>query len=348
MVYNTYIKNQKGQNMAIHFLLSSKAKDLSIIEVARMSEDEAIEVFKSLRWSDTNGEPVCPKCGCTEHWYLPSTKRYKCKGCKKQYSVTSGTIFADHKLPLRDYLVVILLFANDVKGASMLKLSRDLKVNYKTAFLLTHKIRASLLDTRDESQMDGICEMDALHTNMYVKPANKEEKRIDQRKMYKPNKRAVIVTRQRDISGLGAKRTITDISIGETATAMAFTAFKNIKEGSIVHTDEATAFEPLHVRYDRKIVNHSKEYCSIDGNNNNQCESFNARFRRMQIGIHHHVSSLYLSNYANEIAFREDSRRMTNGEIMKDILTRCLMTPEHGEWRGYHQGNKRVAERLIA
>lgn len=196
--------------------------------------------------------------------------------------------------------------------------------------------------------MDGICEMDALHTNMYVKPANKEEKRIDQRKMYKPNKRAVIVTRQRDISGLGAKRTITDISIGETATAMAFTAFKNIKEGSIVHTDEATAFEPLHVRYDRKIVNHSKEYCSIDGNNNNQCESFNARFRRMQIGIHHHVSSLYLSNYANEIAFREDSRRMTNGEIMKDILTRCLMTPEHGEWRGYHQGNKRVAERLIA
>lgn len=165
----------------------------------------------------------------------------------------------------------------------MLKLSRDLKVNYKTAFLLTHKIRASLLDTRDESQMDGICEMDALHTNMYVKPANKEEKRIDQRKMYKPNKRAVIVTRQRDISGLGAKRTITDISIGETATAMAFTAFKNIKEGSIIHTDEATAFEPLHVRYDRKIVNHSKEYCSIDGNNNNQCESFNARFRRMQI-----------------------------------------------------------------
>ena len=66
-------------------------------------------------------------------------------------------------------------------------------------------------------------------------------------------------------------------------------------------------------------------------------------------GINHiKKSTLYLSNYAAEVAYREDTRRMTNGSIFKDLLSRCLMTPPHNEWRGYHQGNKRVAERLIA
>jgi len=101
--------------MAQHFLLSAEARTLSIKKITRMSEDEAVEVFKSLRWASTDGEPVCPCCGSLNYWNMRATKRHKCKDCKKTYSVTSGTIFASHKLDLRDYLLVIALFTNAVK-----------------------------------------------------------------------------------------------------------------------------------------------------------------------------------------------------------------------------------------
>ena len=129
---------------------------------------------------------------------------------------------------------------------------------------------------------------------------------------------------------------------------MEYIALKNIKTGSEIYTDEADAFNPLHKNFDRKVVNHSWEYSSQEGYNNNQAESFNARFRRMVMGQHHHISTLYLSNYAAEVAYREDTRRFTNGDIFKDLLDRYLQTPQHNEWRGYHQGNHRVAERLVA
>ena len=341
-------RNPKGQ----HFLLSSASKDLSVIELSMKSDDECRDMFAKIRWSDTDGTPTCPYCGTVDnYWFLPSTKRYKCKSCKKSYSITTNTIFADRKMSFKQYLVAIFLFANKVKGSSMVELARTMKVNYKTIFLLSHKIRASIIDTQDEDQFDGVCEIDAVHTNMYIRPENNINDRIDRRKADKPNKRAIVVTRLRadkDSDMVGAIKTKTDITIGEKANDMEFIALKNIKIGSEIHTDEADAFNPLHKNFDRKVVNHSWEYSSQEGYNQNQAESFNSRFRRMVMGQHHHISTLYLSNYAAEVAYREDTRRFTNGYIFRDLLSRCLMTPSHNEWRGYHQGNHRVAERLVA
>ena len=88
-------------------------------------------------------------------------KRYACgnRECKKQFSVTSGTVFAYHKLPLQDYLGAIAIYANGAKGHSMLQLSRDLDVQYKTAFVLAHKIRESIhnamKEEESEEKLDG-------------------------------------------------------------------------------------------------------------------------------------------------------------------------------------------------
>ncbi len=65
--------------MAQHFLLSTEAKTLSTKQVSRMSEIEAIETFKNIRWNNTNGEPVCPCCGSVSYYDMKATKRYKCK-----------------------------------------------------------------------------------------------------------------------------------------------------------------------------------------------------------------------------------------------------------------------------
>src|SRR6185437_2529891 len=108
--------------MSQHFLLSAAARTLSLKAVARMSEEEAHATFKAIRWSDNGGEPYCGRCGCTAVYTYAARRIWKCKACKHQFSVTSGTIFASRKLPIRDYLAAIALFVNAAKGISALQL----------------------------------------------------------------------------------------------------------------------------------------------------------------------------------------------------------------------------------
>jgi transposase-like protein len=117
--------------MSQHFLLSAKARTLSLASVARMADEEARAMFRAIRWTATDGEPVCPRCGCVACYEYASRPIFKCKGCGHQFSVTSGTIFSSRKLPMRDYLMAIAIFVNGAKGHSALQLSRDLGCQYK-------------------------------------------------------------------------------------------------------------------------------------------------------------------------------------------------------------------------
>ena len=116
--------------MAQHFLLSHAAKSLSLAAVFTMKDEQAETTFRRIRWSDTNGEPVCPHCGGVDAYdcrRLKGAPRFRCRACGKDFSITSGTLFACHKLPLRCYLAAIAIFCNEVKGKSALALSRDLE-----------------------------------------------------------------------------------------------------------------------------------------------------------------------------------------------------------------------------
>ncbi len=133
--------------MAQHFLLSAAARSLSAAKIMRMSERGVENVFLRLRWPETDGRPVCPHCGCTICYTCPRSaghSRWRCKACRGDFSVTSGTLFAWHKLPPRTYLLAIAVFCNEVKGKSMLAFARDLDVQYKTAFVLAHKLREAM------------------------------------------------------------------------------------------------------------------------------------------------------------------------------------------------------------
>lgn len=134
--------------MASHFPLTRKARSLSSIKIARLSDDETLSMLYALRWGCDNKQ-VCPKCGVKHQAYFISTrKQWRCKYCKHTFSITSGTIFANHKLSLQTYLFAIALFVNAVKGIPALQLSRDLGVQYKTAYVLAQKLRKSLLEQR--------------------------------------------------------------------------------------------------------------------------------------------------------------------------------------------------------
>lgn len=327
--------------MAQHFLLTAKARQLSLAKLFKMSDNEALELFASIRWKSNNGLPICPACQHKDKIYtIKSRNQYRCSDCNHTFSATSNTIFSNRKMPLQHYLVAIALFTNAVKSLSALQLSRDLNCQYKTAWVIIHKIRESLVDNNSNIQLDGICEMDGVYVNHYIRPANNINDRIDRRKVINPNKRVIISLRQRHTARKqGAAKTLTFVLKSENSSAIKKIAAQYIKHGTEIHTDEANAYDDLHALYNMKRVNHQIEYSSVEKANNNQCESFNARFRRMQIGQCHKISNKYLAVYANEIAYREDTRRWDNKTIFDDILIRCASSPVSPHFAGYWQSN---------
>ena len=114
--------------MALHFLLSAAARTLSLKAIFSDGEAAAYRRFCRLGWPETDGEAICPVCGCVDVYNLATRRRFKCAACHRQFSVTSGTIFASRKLWFVDLLGAICLFVNAAKGLSAVQLSRDLDV----------------------------------------------------------------------------------------------------------------------------------------------------------------------------------------------------------------------------
>lgn len=337
--------------MSQHFLLSAKARTLSVRKIMELTEEQAFLTFKEIRWG--NGNVTCPHCQSPDkHYYIRNRHQWRCKGCNHTFSVTSGTVFAFHKLPLKVYLAAIAIYCNAVKGISGLQLARDLGVQYKTAFVMAHKIRESLIEQRDESKLSGEIHIDGAYVNGYIRPENRKEDRVDRRlAIYqRPNKRCILVIRQRssDPKIEGADKTLTYIVKSENQGDVNSLASRTVATGSTIHADESTAYDTLAAMFKTQRVNHQKEYRSAAGVTNNLAESYFSRFRRMQYGQVHKFGILYLANYANEAAYREDTRRWSNGEIFVDVLSKCVVTKTHHDWCGYWQGNKKPMERLAA
>jgi transposase-like protein len=144
--------------MPQHFLLSKEARTLTLASVARLSDKEAEAIFRRIRWASNNGDPFCPKCGCTIVYdcrRANGTARWRCKACLHSFSVTSGTLFHSRKMPLRSYLMAIAIFVNEVKGKSMLAMARDLGVAYQTSFVLAHKMREAMSSEVRQTRIGG-------------------------------------------------------------------------------------------------------------------------------------------------------------------------------------------------
>ncbi len=339
-----------------HFLLTAAARTLSVREVFELNDEEAFDLLRELRWGKGE-EVVCPDCGVVErHWFVSSRRQWRCKDCGHTFSVTSGTIFAHHKLPLRVYLAAVAIYTNAVKGLSALQMCRDLGVQYKTAFVLMHKLRESLIEQREEEPLSGEVDVDGAYVGGHVRPKNKKEDRVDRRlaENQSPDKRCILVMREKHPEGsgeagsVGARRTLSFVIGRENQADVGALASRFIAPGTVVSADESDAYDLLHAQFPMRRVNHQQEYRADDGTTNNQAESYFSRFRRMEIGQTHKFGTRYLANYANEAAYREDTRRQSNGEIFRDVLSKCLGTRTHRDWCGYWQGNKRLEERLAA
>ncbi len=190
--------------------------------------------------------------------------------------MTSGTLFAYHKLPLQRYLAAIVIYSNAVKGLSALQLGRDLGVLYKTAFVLMHKLSRASWTSAMRRRWRARSRSTGALSGGSVDPANQAEERVDQRlgEHNNPDKRCVLVVRETfpadDLAErIGGKRTLAFIIGQENQAAVGTLAARFIAPGTLI---------------------------AADGTTNNQAESYLSRIRGMQLGQHHHFSLAPLAN----------------------------------------------------
>ena len=316
--------------MAQHFLLSAKARTISLKAVYQMGEAKAYGLFCSLRWAETDGEAVCPRCGCTDAYDIPTRRKFQCRACGHQYSVTSGTIFAGRKLAFTDLLAAIVLFVNGAKGVSALQISRDLDCQYKTAYVLCHKLREAMTLEDKGQTLEGEVEVDGAYFGGHMRPANNRENRRDRRlAINQTGKRQVVVVgRERD----GDTMTV----VAQSEALGGEVVASNIHHMATVHADEASHWDALHAKFDTRRINHSLSYS--DGYAcTNQAESFFSRLRRMEVGTHHHIAGPYLASYAAEASWREDNRRVSNGDQAALVARATMASRVSRQWKGYWQ-----------
>lgn len=316
--------------MTQHFLLSAKARTLSLRSIFAGGEDEAYATFRKLRWPETDGAPICPHCGCLDAYEIKSRRRFECAACGKQFSVTSGTMFHSRKMAFTDLLAALCILANAKKGVSGLQLSRDLDCQSKTGFVLAHKIREAMASETAGATLSGEIEIDGAYVGGTIRPANLKENRIDRRRapVQPGTRRVVIALRQRK------GRTLT--FIGKHEPEGVEIARRVVEKGSTIVADEATHWDKLPIDFATQRINHSVAY-SLDGISTNQVESFFSRLRRMIDGQHHFVSARYLSAYAAHAAWLEDHRRLDNGATCYRALGLALGHPSSRSWKGYWQ-----------
>jgi transposase-like protein len=306
----------------------------------RMTDQEAEQAFMAVRWHDTDGRPVCVHCGCEIVWDCRKANgapRWRCKACRKSFSITSGTLFAHHKMALRNYLAAVAIFVNEVKGKSMLALSRDLGVQYKTAFVLSHKIREAMASELKGMQIGGegkTVETDGGYFGGYIKPANHKENRRDRRLAKNQNgkRRVVVVVRERGGRTLPA--------VFKTEAAATSWIRSRVRKDSTLMADEAPSWNDLHARYEVSRIDHSQLYSTGTGTYTNGAESFFSRMRRAEIGHHHHIAGQYLIRYAQEMAWREDHRRLDNGRQVQQITGLAMACRPSVDFCGYWQRAK--------
>ncbi len=230
-------------------------------------------------------------------------------------------------------LAAVVLSVQSVKGKAALQLSRELSVQYKTAWVLSHKLREAVAAQRAAMTLDGTVEMDGLYIGGHVRPANREEDRVD-RRVHNPRRQCVMVLRQRK------GRTLATVVPGEQRDPAWDLVRRHVRHPAELVADEAPGYDELVGLFPMVRNNHREAYVVAPGASTNQAESYFSRLRRAEDGIHHRMSGTYLDWYVADLAWREDMRRTKMSGLMGLYAASALMHPVSRNVAGYWQGNK--------
>jgi transposase-like protein len=285
-------------------------------------EDKAREFLEAIRWPDG---PVCPHCGVIGEAYKLQGKStrpglWKCKGCRKPFTVTVGTIFADSHIPLSKWLLAYHLLCASKKGMSAHQLHRMLKVTYRSAWFMAHRIRYTMTQEPLSSKLTGVIEVDEtyvggkLRVGAYRKrPYMKDRGEKRAYPSVTSNKAAVVSVLQRGgrVQSTHVER-VTAENLRDVVNTM-------VDEDAHVMTDSSTVLKKAFLgRRTHSQVNHTeKEYVRYEDGlciTTNSIEGYFATLKRGINGVYHHVGKQHLHRYLSEFDFRYNSRKEKDGD----------------------------------
>ena len=281
--------------------------DFSTLAKHFSSEEAARELLEGIRWPDG---PICPHCGSEEAYKLtpkPDSKRpvrdgvYKCKKCRKQFTVTIGTIFEGSRIPLHKWLMAMYLMCSSKKGISAHQLHRTLGITYKSTWFMCHRIRYAMTQSPLTEKLSGIVEVDETYIGGKMKGGK--------RGRGSENKTPVVALVERD-GKIRAKKM-------PRLTGKALKGFirENVAPDAQVVTDELPSYKGLSRQFaSHETVKHSKGEYVRGIASTNSVESWFALLKRGIVGTFHHVSEKHLDWYVDEFAFRFNSREVEDPE----------------------------------
>jgi len=296
----------------------------TLLEAIRYFSDEqlCIDTIAAMRWP--NGVR-CPDCNTPKPYYIKTQKRWKCRDCRRQFSVKVESIFEDSPVPLRKWLPALWLLVNCKNGVSSHELARSLGVTQKTAWFMLQRLRLVLkakgFGTKlggkggagvevDESFVGGrIKNMHRARANR-VRTARASGNGTDYYTR-QANKTAVLGIFDRE-----SRQIRTKVVPNVKRETLQNEILSNVKFGSNVYTDQAVAYDTLHRRYVHETVNHAETYVSGQVHTNS-LENFWSIMKRNLAGTYVCVEPFHLDRYLDEQVFRFNNRA-TKDNLLND------------------------------
>ena len=281
-------------------------KGISVMEVAEMfaTEAKAIKWFENWYWPD--GNMACMLCGSVNCYRVKSGKPmpYRCRDCRKYFSLKKGTAMEKSPLPLRVWGWAIYLELTSLKGVSAMKLHRDLDISYPTAWFLLHRIREAFADIAPV--FDGTVEVDEAYFGRLRKNMSKA-KRAEQTGRGPVGKTAVVAAKDRETKQVVAR--VIDRTDAETLQEF---VDDHASPDATLYTDDATAYKGS--GREHETVKHSvAEYVRYMADatiHTNGVESFWSMLKRAHKGVYHRLSPKHLQRYVSEFAGRQNIREL--------------------------------------
>jgi transposase-like protein len=296
--------------------------DLHVLSPHLRNPQAAIAYLERLRWP--NG-PVCPHCGEGErkHYHLKTQsketrKLWKCAACRKQFTVTVGTIFEDSHITLDKWLLAFHLLCSSKKGMSALQIQRMLRLgSYKSAWHMLHRIRWAMAQPAFTTKLSGTVEVDETYVGGTARRSNRRQyKPLDP---IAPDKRLKKTGRGSDKAPVvalvergGEVRSMRVANV--TAKTLGGVIRDHVARDAHLRTDSFPSYRKVGTEYaSHEVVNHMDEYVRGDAYTNT-AENFFSILKRGINGIYHHVSEEHLHRYLSEFDFRYNARHVSDAE----------------------------------